>query len=1039
MGQRNSQQDSDGLVWQTAGIPLGAVGLDLRIPVTPGSLTRLNNARFLDEKTVQRRDGHIGTQVLDASAFPAVGSCTPVGWIYGHGQRLDPTNLLVGDYMHYPVAGQTRGTFNYEGADVVWTGDRLLVLRDDGNPALGASTFWRRDGGSTPLSYGIPAYLPLQTDSYAPDTIAGSIVETALTETLRLIVAPSGSNLYAWLIDRGTGAVIDKSELGGVSGMDSVVALNSAGFPTVVWRNGDNKLCYNYWTGTQWAGKTDVATSVSAISVAAVDGGFHVAWVSSGTLKVGKYAGHTSQDAPYAFGTTLPFAGTTPSVISLAVAPDGTLTVVAYVAASNGLFVRSYTSAAVGTSTTTHQLTCAHPTDGTFDAGPFDATTCAARSLRNSNGFYPVVVAASGARGVHLWEVQCTGTGSYVLLQDAHRYNSALASHAFLVGDEVLTWLRSTNASTDYLVAGVNLQVCGYADRENAYVRNTTLSTVTADPRSATAFTWARPFTTVQAYARAGNALIGDLEFLPQLSTVQYGRSMYLSGSAVRNWDGVQLGDAGFQDYPLLSSVTPVGSGGSLTAGQYEVRVYAVRYNARGERFQSAAVSSGLVTAVANDSLTVVIDTLPSTNHTDVQLEVYRTEAGGTTFYLDGTVANSLTAPTVSYTSTQSDANLRKQPGDPFDTGVGNVSEIENWGPVGCATLTIVGDRIWTCGGQVPAGFAQFSKLKEDGSGVGFDDLASLEEINTTGTGIVSIASYGDSAIFLERDRIDVLAGPGPDNDGNGAWAVPQLVLSDGAISPWGTVVTQFGVFYWADGGPRLLDTAFRVQNISLPIRSFTSALTPVGVRADLARREVVWYTQGGAAVHLNYAGQSPRWAIWTGLPANGVSTTGHVTPDGWFMVASPYAAGDAGRVFPFDGCTSELSPDGVLGGASSIRAIGFVGSHDGPFQFQVRVYYNGSPGWTDSFTWEPEVNTWLESAEDLGTLTAAQIDALPTLDRSGQCATHKRVSRPDCRTFRVEWSDVNSDGATFTPFELTAELGTRAGLGRVAVNTFGG
>ena len=100
-------------------------------------------------------------------------------------------------------------------------------------------------------------------------------------------------------------------------------------------------------------------------------------------------------------------------------------------------------------------------------------------------------------------------------------------------------------------------------------------------------------------------------------------------------------------------------------------------------------------------------------------------------------------------------------------------------------------------------------------------------------------------------------------------------------------------------------------------------------------------------------------------------------------------------------------------------------------------MFYDGSPMWSEEFTWEPATETWLTAESDVGDLTPAQADALTWNDHSGAYHTHKRLRRQTCDYFRVEVSDVNSDHATFTPHELVCELGRKPGLGRTAVNTF--
>src|SRR6266404_1109062 len=101
MAARGSQHSQDEITWQTAGLKLGQVGLDLRRPSDPRSLTKLLNARFIDERNLQRRNGYLGTMMLDSSSWPQLrdgGSnliacpMNPINWTYGFGMQLTPGN-----------------------------------------------------------------------------------------------------------------------------------------------------------------------------------------------------------------------------------------------------------------------------------------------------------------------------------------------------------------------------------------------------------------------------------------------------------------------------------------------------------------------------------------------------------------------------------------------------------------------------------------------------------------------------------------------------------------------------------------------------------------------------------------------------------------------------------------------------------------------------------------------------------------------------------------------------------------------------------
>lgn len=1038
MASRSSQQDQDAITWQTVGVRLGQIGLDLRQQSDPTSLTELNNARFVDDKNLRRRDGYLGTTIRDGADYP-IGN-NPGAWVYGHGLLTDQTNTAARETDHFPTAGRGQGLFRYGDSDVVWTGDRLLVNNENGR-AIGSSSFWSADGSVLP--YGVPAYLPLQTDSAPPDGIGGDYAETCVTSTLRFVVGQpdSGSHLSAWVVDRSTGALISVTDLGGGTTPVDVRVFASGSSVVCLFRNkADGALYINNWTGNGWTGASNIASDVSAFDVAPVPGGFHLLWRIDLALLVGEYIGATTTSASYAFGTSLAYTGSgvfgeANGNVAIAAAQDGTLCV-AFQCGILGLQAATYSSAAA-------LLFQGQLSD---DVGSWDGITVSARTLRpevsSGSRHYPFVVhgGVSGENLVQVWEFNSYNPATIVRTDT--KYNSRLASKSFVVGDEVFAWLRGTNSSTNYLIAGALGPVTsGYADREESIERVITddnvgaTAMVSPDPTGELKFTWARPFNTGQTYAHPGNVRIGDLDFLPQLSTAQYGHSVYLSGSAVKTWDGARLLDAGFQEYPVVSTIASDASAGSLNVnGAYQWRVYAVRYNAQGERFQSEALTASHTMGASDTEAVLSIATCP-TVEPGVTLEVYRTQdanmGGGSTFYLEGTVSNDQ-AGVATFTSTMSDADLASHLSDAFATG-----QLGGVGPIGCSILAAASDRLWGAGGQVPPGYVEFSTLKDEGSGANFDDLVGFLEIDTQSSPITSIVGYNNAINIFQRERICMVADAGPDNLGNGSFAAPQLVLADGAINHVGTATTQAGIVYWGVDGPRLLALNLSVSNISLPIRTLTAGMTPTGVIPDLVKQEVVWFTAEGDGVLLNYLTGTPRWSRWTNLEVAGCSPYALITTDGRLFAESDFAAGDNGVPFAFTGTTGDARPEDVLGGCVALRGVGIVGAFNGDHLARIRVYYNGAPLWTDEFTWEPTENTWLAPGTDFSALTPPQVDALKPVDQLGGYATHKRVTRQHCRSFRVEWSDISADGPTFTPYELTLEMGSLGGFGRVAPNSF--
>lgn len=1040
MAQRSNQRDTDDVALATVGVPLGESGLDLRDPADPSALSKFLNGRFLDERSITQRNGHTGLRLRDGANLAPLGEGYSVSgdWVYGHGATVSSTNAAGWENAHHPFPGQARGVIRFGDSDVVWTGDRLLMSSGD-REAQGSSAFWNRSSSTELVARGIPAYLPQQTDSTPPDPISGSYVETCLTTTLRVFVQCDG-DVTAWVVDRATGVLKSKAVVSDVSNNAvEVRVVNSADTPVIIWRDGTSRVMYYvHWTGSDWSAEAVLQADVYAFDVAQNDSGFYLIWREGSptpdAIKIGAFAGTNDVNVPFLYGTEITTPATPDGPVTLAVSPGGHIGVLLEAGA---LRVKIFTPglAEVGAWATVSS-------DTVWDGG----IALCSRGLRDLHQQYPWVVHASRGDTTGVLIAELTVYGGGITKTTATKYNSSLASKSFRAGDEVFCWLRSNCAGTHYLVAGSTPkpEICGYADREEATERATAdgnygIAQVVADPldEDGLTFSWCRPYNTGNGYSHGGNVRVGDLSMLPEVVSVQYGKSVYFPGSAVRNWDGIELGDAGFQDYPIVASTANTTGGSLTTSGTYYFRVYAVRYNRRGERFQSAAITSDVVTLSGGENkVALTVLTVPSTNHDDVVLEVYRTEDLGTTFYLEGTIANSMAMGSVTYYSTISDADLRLNQADPHAPGVGQLAEIEEFGPVGCAVLAVSGDRLWAIGGQVPAGVAQFSKLKEEGEGAGFDALAGFQTIDTEGGALTAIHALNDTTVIHQERRLFVVAGTGPDNYGRGGFTVPQITLADGAVSQH-TCLTQQGAHFWGKDGPRLIDISFRVHNISAPVRPLASTMTPSGVRASLAEHDVVWYTREGTALLCNYLGDNIRWGQWTGLRIAGCSSDTMVTTDGVLLTEDADAVGDAGQTFAFVWAMSHLRPERLLAGYTILRDVGIVGKFRGPHRLRIRIRYNGSPLWTDQWTWEPESNTWLTSAEDLADLVPSQIDALTTNDRSGAYLTHKRVSRPNCEFFSVEVSNIEATGPTYVPFELSLELGARGGLGRVPVNTF--
>jgi hypothetical protein len=1061
--QKNSNSDYDGQITNTAPLQIGRKGLDLRQSIDQSALTVLNNARFTDATTVEQRTGHTGVSIQDGGNFPFGLGIVTNDWTYGYGvNTIGGSGVAstgpLSTKLHYPIHNQALATFNFNGNDVVWTGDRLLTVSDARSTALGGSSFWWNTlgapilkvtiNGTTSLPYGMPCFLPSLVD-YTPPSIVNSTqsnvlsipqfpnsYDIAISPTQRAIVyTNTNGTTSAQIIDRATNSIISENKIStGTSHNNNARIVYSGGIFVAYWGDSTGSQLYtSSWDGVTWSAQVSL-TSMDAYDIAttSANSGYLLVYRVGAVIKARYYIGKQLQQAPFGSDTIVTTTGSTPSgPLSVALSPNSSIGVMWY--STTGYFAREF-SASLATKTG-------------FNIVQIDASTATADSCSIVSELLPDTV--SGTIG---WTTYagyfadpaiptggCRIRSMSISTADSNnifKFNCSLASRAFRVGNVPMVWLRTNNSPLYFLAAGVaDPIVCGYADRgEAGYpfipTAGRTLPELSQDPLDPYKYAWSRPI------AQPVNGFrYSDIDFLPQITTAQYGSSFYLSGSAVTNFDGTECSDAGFQDFPVTTGGVAA-AGGSLTAGLYQVRVYAVRYNNLGERFVSQALTSGSVTAAAAQKITWSINSLQSCTSQAVQYEVYRTTAGGTTFFLDGTVQNNMGVSQVTFASIQADSTLGANVADPYQSQLGGLPEAMNTGAIGCTTIVSYNDRLWCSGGQVPTGQLVFSKLKIAKFGAGFDALAGSVTLDSEGGVITSIIGMNDSIIAFESNKIFVLQGDGPDNFRRGGFPAARFAAAKGAITHFGTLLTDVGVVYWNEGGPHLFTSQYNVQNISDVVRPLATTLIPVGARINPQQQEVIWYTNTGTALLWDYKTDG-RWATWSGLYITSVSTSGLTTTDAKLLTPNSIKYSDAGQPYVFSLKTSQLRTSELLEGYSLLKRYGMVGTHQGPHQLEIRIYYNGSPLWEEDEVWLAENNTYLAAASTFGSLNAAQFDALEFYDKSGNYATHRRAKRQNCQRFQIELLDNAPDGPSFSPQSLEFELGERPGLGRTPITSY--
>lgn len=304
--------------------------------------------------------------------------------------------------------------------------------------------------------------------------------------------------------------------------------------------------------------------------------------------------------------------------------------------------------------------------------------------------------------------------------------------------------------------------------------------------------------------------------------SVQVGKTLYFAGGYL-----AQLADRavenGFSADPRLPSVTSLGSGGALTAGTYQyVAVTEWLDPATGERHRSAPSEPKSVTAVASDSVLVKVLGL-STSYRNVlpdgttavgptlATHLYRTAVGGSIFYritpnggTNGLTPNISDREMLEFTDdgTVNDTELAANEILYTQGGV-----LANDMPPSCRCIAVAGNRVWL-GGLLVENKVVCSKIIVPGEPVQFTDDDAFAVYFPEP--IEAIAGLDGTLVALAKRGIYVIAGDGPNDQGQGTFTDPrELPAEEGCIDFRSVVVSSLGIFYQGKRGLWLIPRGF--------------------------------------------------------------------------------------------------------------------------------------------------------------------------------------------------------------------------------------
>lgn len=350
----------------------------------------------------------------------------------------------------------------------------------------------------------------------------------------------------------------------------------------------------------------------------------------------------------------------------------------------------------------------------------------------------------------------------------------------------------------------------------------------------------------------------------------QLGKTLYIAGGQVMQYDGTALSELGWHLYPYKLAVTD-GGAGNIADGSYTWLATYRADNAAGERDRSTTAT--LVTAAmagGNSDAAVTVYPTRATSRTNVAVEVWRTAVSpvdGSPAYLvtsedptatgdNGYFSNNLTGTVISFNDNYADATLIAKQTFPENGPV-----LESIAPPACTIIAASEDRLFLAGISYDPNLIWYSKLRGEGEVAAFNDALTIK-VPTAGGAITALALLNETLIVFCETAMFALPGEGFDNTGGGQNYGPsrQLSLDIGAVSQEAVAVTPEGILFKSAKGWFQLDRGFGVSYVGAPIADFDSdTITRVTVMEEQHQIRVA-----STSRILLFDMVAKQWSEWT-------------------------------------------------------------------------------------------------------------------------------------------------------------------------------
>jgi hypothetical protein len=493
------------------------------------------------------------------------------------------------------------------------------------------------------------------------------------------------------------------------------------------------------------------------------------------------------------------------------------------------------------------------------------------------------------------------------------------------------------------------------------------------------------------------------------------------------SFDGYSFSELGFLSPPIAASISSTGSTG-VPAGTYQYSIIYKYVDLSGNVFYSAPYTSDLVLkitiATAKNIQFNIFPYTPTRKVSGVTIEVYRNSLTDVVYKKVGSVA---VDPSSSSAIVFTDAIADNSSSETLYT-TGGI--LENDPPPVANIFCLHSDRVFCVNEERPTDI-YFSKQSVPGEGIHFSSFlyfSALESPNGNFQRVTALGSLDDKLIIFKNNSIYAVFGDGPNNLGVGSFSAPKLVIPDvGCRDARSVVNTSDGLMFMGAKGIYLLGRSLEVSYVGADVEQFNSQeITSATYLPNI--NQVRFTTRSG--VCLVFSSYYKQWSWFTNYDSqhsvNWKESFTHLKSSGAVRVESTGYL-DIASPITLRCVIAWIKVKGIQN-LQRITRFSFVGDYKSTHKVLAKISYD-----YENYSWQDV--TVIPLSSGYNTTVKPLINSIYAGVNNGTYEFEIQLSRQKCEAFRIEISDFDQTGESFSMTGMSLILGIKKGLNKLTSN----